>query len=1789
MNSSDSIDDSQPEETTDLTLSWDVVSKKKDISTRKTKQLDKLYKSLKPLNNEYNDIPRTKSRHSSFQKNNQFTVIAAEFLNLSSKKELNQLHEDGYTKEEIENMLENKYQQKKEFYTDLNIKNHKFKRKNFESWRSMSNSHSVTTNTFSSEEELLAQMTKSQQLRLKRLNNKLLTTYKSQLKHNKVSESLSEKIGNSKPLIKSTPSSNPKYANIPQENGLLGISSDQNSSLIILSDINDHQKNELDNDINPHNNESKDTINNPSSPISEKINSEKIDIPNFGDDSTDKGSETDINPISNNQQNDENVKIDAGGSAIDNDKFTSIFDNIPDYNKSEDFPPLPESDIIQVPSSPQNVMIPALEIPIERGRRNLRHRTILNRNPYLVDRAEYLGLSTKYELISMEEDGKPDEILIKYLDEKYQKKRNERKEKDVGYGPYSKLSFYEIMNDVAKDNANKVSITDTPNNLDFSDQEFEFSMDENDGDVDIDDNDEAEIDSQEKLNMLNDISETYDNTKNKAKNITTSKHKINNGYAKEDDKYMIDPMIQKKTRSLGSSSKKYPSGLNKNTSSSARQPKLKTIALPAGLNRTKSDISSHISKQLNSTKTTETNDNQEFNPYSLEFLTLSDDESQNAIPKTYFNKDNQGVLNDGTKEDNKVLKSGSDKVFHNMKNMENLTSHLKLTVKQQSELDLQIKKRSSPFNGEEHNQLLKKKKVDKRNVIAESFAPTSNPNFLFNRQPLIDSFVQETTAPLILGNSKIEKINKFNIDFAKNTLNNLQNTSIKDSDKEVIFQNKNLHSKIELLWEKYSDTKSKNDHRYKFVINLKTDDYTTLNIPQSFLASNLFKKTIDVSEYYYREKNIKLEFLKTSIEFEVPLSNDSAFSKIRAFLDILLGALKVDNFKKGHLKQLRKSLIHLVMVISNVKTDCPDLLPQIGLEINSFFNKFKKLPHIDEIVFCIFAPYFLLYMKMLQKYIPPSCEFLSSFMNTESWLCRKIILHVCSVPFEKIFINRKIIVLESLSLFLTCINNPWTHLEEALCYQDIDILNVTNFLYFCNSKYHVEMDWEYFTTLLVKFCDNKNANQTFVLSSVKNIFASTLKINKDLGWEIESQLLVKMFRLLAEFKFDNIGCSVAPKASTYPNAPVTSALTQEDGCLDIYFKLLDIFTKQYLSENTKQWVERLIPVRSTFGYNPVQLQNRAKVLLMMVYMFDQDLMSGLEAMLNDMIRNGSVYSVRSSLALIKTIIKQTPRRPYNLVRKYIPLLISEVNRLPKEKEVLLILKDLIMNVNEILNGHEISHLKRMVDFFAIILKIKDLNTNLNIIDAIDNSFSIIIQQYEFAEIIEISSKDKLRLKKSCTEIVKSSKSRLLEETSSGWDIKRQYLKYFLFFNAKLEKPAPQLLYTEWNYLGSVELRKNLELNFYEYLIEWYDITSVKEDALLVYFKNLPIYFLDLSKILNEMMKKNVLIINISQNQYLLRNSFESNRINITIKSLSALVKQNEGKIAFNVLREFVKSLKAQLINHKAKEYIKEVGFFLYSIWNDKFDIPEWDYLVTELKLESVGESISRKLQFVETVDDIAVILQKNYINSIATKAYPKFIEQFNTFISKSKAFDDDILGLCFIISFHIKSIMDSNLVHWFHLLKWVEHLEIYLSQQKVRLNIFNILKMLFHFGELSKSFAASYNYRYYYYKVLYKVYKLLDWCATMFLGFDDMIIFMKTFWSFAGMDPLIKYENLDSSNTLLSSDLDKKLTTLYNSSINLLENKFTIENSEKEVYIIEEEVNAFRKALMSRWRLNFPA
>lgn len=1768
------IDDSQPEYLLDLSLSWESISKEKERSTRKAKQLEKLHKELHPLNKEFEDVQLTRTRNSSFHKNNQFTVVAAEFLNLSSKAELDQLYRDGYSKHDIENMLENKYQEKKLFFTDLNVKHHRFRRKTFEAWRSMSNSQSVNTNTFTSEEEFMSQISKPQRLRLKRINNKplkaFITVKRVNTKNNEIITKLSvddTNSGNKSSRSDSSSRLRTKFLrttrnDIPNETNLLGISSEydtdaQNSSLLMFSEMHEPQSSTLEVTKAASDNQ----------PIVAKDDLAALSSPTL----------TTAEPLEH---------VEGGSNMLNEDsqilntqtELLEIFSEKKDttFMSSDQTKNEPSEAVIQLPSSPEQLFSssstqhPSRDNIVDESitriigsRRNLRHRTIVNKNPYLVDRAEYLGLSTKYELIYMTEEGKSDEEILSFLDSKYQQRRKERKDKEVGFGPYSKSSFYDIMNGkIHTDNllapGNTDLLTESYQAIgedSVSDHEFEWSMDEESNHYNDTLNEETDVKSS------NYLLEAYD-LENELVGLDQDLPQVDENVSR----FNINELTKKALSSTFVAEKKK----RKLTSDSFANAAKRQKSLGNGGMIQKFGDDTDIVKLPSPNSTA-------FDPYSMNFLTLSDEETQSEQKLTDSQPKKQVA-----KQTNQE-KTGSE--ITNRPNRVNATSLIGLSNvavnKNCLAAGAEIQSRPVISSLDNATEIKRSMKNKQKKIIGITYAPISNSNYVFNRIPNAGTYQEEVVKPHVLDDGLPPPITTLDLGFARNTSLNLKRS------KDVINSNSFAEDKphIYRLWEKYKEPKDLKKQRYKFLLNLKPLDYKSLKAPQSFLSSNLLAKSLREDADFYWNKTIKIDFLSMKMVFEKPLKAEDTLSRVKAFHDILLGALKSNSLHKHQIKQLRKSLIHFLMLITNIKHDCPSILPEIGMEMNSFLNRYKKNTNNNEILFCIFAPYYLVYMRMFQKLLPASSDFNKSFKNTAFWLSKKIVSNVCSISFENIFIHTKSILSESLYIFLNCTSNPWSFVEYLPQSTEIDVLNVLNFLYFCNSYSHVEMDWEYFTTVLTGFCDSMEKQPTDLIS-IKFIFASILKINRELKWDLEDHLLIKMFRLLAEYKFENIGSASTGKPTIYPNIPATDSLTEEDGCLDVYFKILNIYTKQYLSENTKSLVERLIPIRSTSGYSSVQLQNRAKVLLMMVYTFDQDLGSSLESILNDMVRNGSLFSLKSSFALIRTIIRQTPKRPYNLVRKYLPMLIKKINHSKPDGETFSIFKDLIFSVNELLNGQDVSHLKRMVDFLAIILTFKHADTDTGFEGVFTKSFMVLSHQYEFLNGVEISERDEVRLRRSLAEISKNAKSRLLDENAKSFTINKLYMKFWLYAVAKSRQPAIQLLYTEWNYFGSEQLRNKYELAFFTYLVQLFEVSNIKEEILNIFFKHLAFIFTDLSNLFQGIVKQKLLLVKKHGLQSFTSQSFQYRRIELTIICLSSLFREKDEKMIYQVLKSFIVSLKSQLVNHEARNYIKEVGLYLYTVANDKYDIPEWDYLVSKLKLEAVEGSLPKKIQFVETVEDTIFLLQKIYIASIAGNTYADFQNQMTQYSKMQVSRANLLTSFCGIISFHVECILQSKSDHWMYLNHWMDIFSSHVVRQTYKQDMGQICKVFRILSKLNTMFATAYNYRYYYYKTLQQLYTLLKWSLRMFMGFDDSKLFIENFWIFAGMDPIV-VNPLTSFSVLplIDNELLLKLKNLYQTSDTILQGKAVNQSTEKDLYLLENELKSQRSLLVKNWKL----
>lgn len=1699
MNDSEEAPDSQPDTTNDTAITWNDIEREKNVMTRKEKQLDKLHKDLYPLTKEFEDIPVSKIRHSSFQKNNQFTVLTAEFLNLSSKNELNNLFESGYSKEEIENMLENKYQEKKSFFTTSGIKKHKFRRKNFSSWITMTNSHFASTNTFMSEEELLIQLDKHQKLQLKRINSKPLKRF---LK---------------KEIILNT--------SIPAESGILPSSKNTGVDSFTREDIQPEEKKQF-----PQ--------------IASKIDTTENDEELFEQDARDNDVASDLSSVQ-----ELNTEITSPILHVE----PNSIENIPSSG-DDSTTDLPENDFQLnniVPTSPPSIPLNVQSEPHSNGR-SLRNRTIVNRNPYLVDRAQFYGLATKNELLHLEERGLTEDEIIQYLEKEFQKGRNK------SIGGYK--TFLELINDQKADKTNIHEDTQTFEPP-ISDMDTDFSLDE----------DEPVIEADEE--RPSDNNDSYENEVKLIYEYQIQKDHNSGNFA---------------TKSKRSKKPQYSNTLSSLTLTPEVEPQT---------NSKHRKIKTTVEKMLESVEPRILTGSSE-DPYNLDFLTLSDDEMSKDVSSKYHevgpisddiissdhidsrvDNDNYGRKSDFSTSLAQTFKNNQIKkprLTTNGSVLKRLGNSLIVGGNKKRKLVMEGTKNSDHHSDKgnlpNHRHIEHKNPVKSKDVIGGYYIPITDSSFMFSRKPNEQTVQLERNTKQITNNEIIQSVVSLDIQNAKNTLTIANRASEKESDETKLFQEKIIQK-----WNSLNEMKIE-DKRLNFILRLKRDGFDDFSYNDKLSKSPLIERTLDSADIFYRKKNIKLEFMGSCITFDVPLKSDS-LSKIVAFLNLLYGSIVDKKLTKQHLKHLRKALIYIMMVISNIKQDCPNLIDKIGLELNHFLNKIKKL-ETDKLIMCNITIFHTYYFIVILKSLSPTSELYTSFTNSKKWLESKYFEYFLGIPFEQIFINKKPILLSTLELFMKSREFDDKIMPSDLNLCRIDVLNLINLFYFMNTRRSYKQSWNIVFPILNFYGDSKNCISS-QLTQIKGIFIFVHKLCFDWKWNIENELLIKLFRILAENKFENIGSLVTPKPTLYPNSVATVGLMVEDGCLDIYFKILELFSRQYMTESSKSVIERLIPVRTTFEYNDIQLQNRAKVLLIMSSVFDQDLSNAIESILMDMIRNGTAYSIRASLGLLQTLVKFSSRKPYALIKKFLPLLIKKVNTNNINDGIRNILKDLIMCVKVLLDGEDVSYLIRLLDFVTIILQLQTSNNDSILTSAYNHVFDLVMKQFEFLSFVEVSAKDKKRIDKKLHEIISLAKIRLTEN-SQFLDSIEVYLKFWVFSSSKLNQPVAQLVYSEWYYFSDEKFRNRYEINFFELVTQYFEFTPVIEEIFVVLFRNIATGSKDTSMLLTILASKSVISLESSIHNMLKSKTLLANKYSITRACLASLFKMNNDKLIEKVMREFFSTLKSEYQNFHSRDYVKETCVYIYNVNHSskKYDFPDWDFLVEELNLGNMMHSITRKLQFIHSIDDISIIFEKAYISNVLNQTLEKFEDQFVKFTLNSSSFNENIVSLCAIISYHVNEIVKLNDTHWIHLEHWVRYFADYCQALTSKVSIESILNLLLVLSKHKKLFVTHYKYRYYYYKIICHVYRLLDWITSMFVGFSDFSKWCRSIFLFASIDYNVHLEapNVNSNNNI---ELEKKLHHLFSSLIT--QEKLTLVTDEKKIYDLEMELPLLQEKLIEKW------
>ncbi|QPG75920.1 hypothetical protein FOA43_003306 [Brettanomyces nanus] len=428
------ISDSQSEVDDDTCITWNYIeaaNKKNEEQIFRRQQ--HILKDLKPLTYDFSDLPTQRTRRHVFCQRHVYTADLSEYLNLSSREQLDTLSKNGKSDEEILYMLNRKYKKLRKFYEGLGIKRHRFKKKNFDVYLDDFKKYQTGRDGrsfYEMQDQALDDL--EDQKRLNDLLEKELQDVDTTEDENEVD------------------TDNEKVPEQLDPNAYLNDNEDASQQVIMSTNRRRG-----------------------------RVVEEKAVVSLLSDD---KKEEEKINEAKSTSQE---MIVSAGHEQFDKSR-SSTFD--------QHFPPDKIVPVVQsfhstdrLPSSLSSSPVAPLRV----SRRTRRHKFSQD-HVYVTDTAVHLGLVSAYVLNDMYDSNESYDQVIQFLEVSYKHKRDQRVVKEIGLGPFAKSTFQSYLDDenkhlisdgrrlVVGQNEQEDSMKEflKNDNFDISDEDYVFPDDE---------------------------------------------------------------------------------------------------------------------------------------------------------------------------------------------------------------------------------------------------------------------------------------------------------------------------------------------------------------------------------------------------------------------------------------------------------------------------------------------------------------------------------------------------------------------------------------------------------------------------------------------------------------------------------------------------------------------------------------------------------------------------------------------------------------------------------------------------------------------------------------------------------------------------------------------------------------------------------------------------------------------------------------------------------------------------------------------------------------------------------------------------------------------------------------------------------------------------------------------------------------------------------------------------------------------------------------------------------------
>lgn len=1721
------------------------------------------------LNGSNNTRRLMRTRVTDFCKSHPSTAAAAEFLDLATKKRLNILSQRGYDLDSINTILEKKFLLKKRFWNSTVVTHHPFKRMNFAKFVAIINDpESITVNTTFTEDQLAENLSKSQLKELKRLNNIALNEflemdvpeYDQQVSASRNEET--QQIKDSQ-FVKST------VRELPEDN------SDQDDDSQIKRRKIHHRRtlrnlNHLssDPDLNVFDEES--FIQNTT--INEHVNGEHKPA---------------NEPLDNSIFEEGRAILDTSSDAQHQELVKNQNNDTPDKKPLDRRPDIdnafPDADAFELTPDPFDNQIKSFldeishcenpDDPYAPRKRSLRHSDISKRKPYMVDYAVSLALATKFSIIEMESSGKTDDEIENALNEIYQQKR--LKWKGEGRSPYLKETFQENM----KFYMTSSSMYKSHNVADDADVEIEDGQQETQSDSGESafETQISDLDTQEILQNVatTDIIETETKRFHGSKKLMPSDYDNENGnidydtddfndiFSDFDDE--IHEVIVNDSNYEDTAPADKTSGMKRSRSYS---PHLVDFAERAAIDPMLSKPASKPSKKhdavnngfidryFSKAKKTAYDHSKEETESKLDSFSSYGPEVNKKTADWTRNR-NLDLMDDGYGE-SEQLRSEMHSVTQPNRRIR-LNKPISKLTKAKSELGnkplsneqtLRLNKTlhkslndMTPIASHSDNNTVNKKKSVNSTIVAASYVPKTNSDFSFKRAAVQGSYQNETVVHAQIKNSK---------------------PPVATRASEII---------------KVQPTRQFKNDRLNWLFSLKPQDFIPYARASKLLDSELINNILHLDSNYYTRSDILFNLANQVIM--ISPQNDSVHSIVESLSEIF-GYIKLDlkadmNLKK--VKLIRALFIKLITLCWSLEKFKGETIVDFSLMLKDFLNGFKSDPIKPESC-VLFFPYAMVCMILCQRFLGYSYHRYPENQKVISWVEKVIVVKAFTLSDEIFSLDYKMAILDSIKLFMKFSQSCWSLIVKPDL--NIDPANVTLALYFLSEVQEISPDWSYYIRQL-KFFENMQYDDISDQKSqlkIRNLCALIAKVNKDLKWELDSEILIKTFRLLSSHQFVNLGSSKRSEASVYiTKVPENTTIMSDDGCLNIYFKLLSIFFKSRLEDASctgyqiSNLSNDLIPSSSLDGYSELGLKNRAMVTLVAADIFDMDLSYLLENIIDAMLNLKTAYSFKSALGLVGILVNGSSRKPGLIILKFLSSIVNTMNSFHyADSKIKYQFNEFLQNVETNITYNSDISMKYLLQCFLNLLKIKSCDD----ISYTDKLFNEIKTSWDF-RFNELGS-EKVKSKKILLKITKLTYNMLIDNTYNI-KLKPEILKYYVFANMKANITVEDI-YQKWINLYRISRSDSLELHFFNQLLDFPSVTESKTIVELTkkcYFKHLPENRPLFLNFLRKLVLMGLIPENLKQYSNMQFLEFNTHRVEFSIKSLGALVpKYRTDASCRELIITFIKSLYVVIGHETDREYLKEVASYLYITLGDDFILDEWTSLKGSLRVETYTWPITKLEKIANHIEynKLAVLITNLYIAAVIDNKLNDFKDDFVKLVTKNNSLRISNI-ICNIIQYHIGEIQLSfsgNEHHVTHIFYWIQMLDMIASLSHLLIDYSSVLTTCRLSGLLKNKFHERKFDLFYYYHSVCLIYQILLRFIQQLRGFSEFNLIKHNFDEYSSMDL--------SNNSLISetddffnhSELKPKLDIVFDVYHSRLQNSYHAVSDPRDIYEMENQI-----------------